>query len=531
MSLEKFSRSGQLSRWPARQKGALTMISAVMILILLTEMVIYAAQVGVFEQRKSANEMRHKEAFHVADSALQFGKEYLLANSRLVASNEDDVLGTADGWLSAAGSSWRLCADADLSAGQGAHPCFAEAADNDTDFPADLRSNMYFYMTDTTGDPDDLDLAALPVEVTAILADDTQQVEMYALLCMLDIDRTKALLDPPEPIVVGCTTVLDNGDDIEDDFEQDDRYFMVTLLSRGQADCSGVDACTATALVADKIGSFGPGGGEGGPGAPLVSRTTLPEGSSTDIVPNPNGGGEGVPTSVWIDADAATVDGIAGNAWATCERHEWYEVDFMPADFRCPTPSRICTCSGKRQLSHGEPGKDQHLDIDVVLDPDFPPDLFKYVFGVTGDAAGVDYVKGLADFIIPGDTYADCSELDEDAYGLIWVADECDIGSNALIGSYDAPVLLVVAGGPSRFNGGVEIFGLIFITDVADATTDFSGIGNLTIYGSIMADADLSKFGGNLKLVYHEDVLEDVLQKGGFGPVAGAWSDFHQDWR
>ena len=114
---------------------------------------------------------------------------------------------------------------------------------------------------------------------------------------------------------------------------------------------------------------------------------------------------------------------------------------------------------------------------------------------------------------------------------MIWVADECDIGSNALIGSYDAPVLLVVAGGPSRFNGGVEIFGLIFITDVADATTDFSGIGNLTIYGSIMADADLSKFGGNLKLVYHEDVLEDVLQKGGFGPVAGAWSDFHQDWR
>ena len=99
------------------------------------------------------------------------------------------------------------------------------------------------------------------------------------------------------------------------------------------------------------------------------------------------------------------------------------------------------------------------------------------------------------------------------------------------IGTAGAPVLLVIAGGPSRLVGTVEIFGLIFITDVADATTDFSGIGNLTIYGSIMADADLSKFGGNLKLVYHEDVLEDVLQKGGFGPVAGAWSDFHQDWR
>jgi hypothetical protein len=353
---------------------------------------------------------------------------------------------------------------------------------------------------------------------------------MYALLCMLDIDRTKALLDPPEPVVQGCTTVLDNGDAIEDDFEQDDRYFMVTLLSRGEADCDG-GTCTARALVADKIGSFGPGGGEGGPGAPLVSRVTLPEGSSTDIVPNPNGGGQGVPTSVWLDEDIATVDGIAGNAWATCERHEWYEVDIMPDDFRCPDPSRICTCSGKRQLSYGEPAKDQHLDIDVVLDPDFPDDLFKYVFGVYGDDAGVDYVKALADFIIPGDTYADCSELDENAYGLIWVANECDIGSNSLIGTADAPVLLVVAGGPSRFNGGVEIFGLLFITDVVDSTTSFSGIGNLTIYGSIMGDADLSKFGGNLKLVYHEEVLEAVLQKGGFGAVAGAWSDFHQDWR
>ena len=33
------------------QKGAITMFSAILILILLTEMVIYALQVGVFEQR------------------------------------------------------------------------------------------------------------------------------------------------------------------------------------------------------------------------------------------------------------------------------------------------------------------------------------------------------------------------------------------------------------------------------------------------------------------------------------------------
>ena len=58
-------------RLPRKQKGAYTMFSAVLILILLTEMIIYAVQTGVFEQRKSANEMRQKEAFHIADSEFQ----------------------------------------------------------------------------------------------------------------------------------------------------------------------------------------------------------------------------------------------------------------------------------------------------------------------------------------------------------------------------------------------------------------------------------------------------------------------------
>ena len=62
---------------PSRQKGALTMFSAVLILILLTGLVIYAAQVGVFEQRKSGNEMRHKQAIHSAQVGIPIGKKYL----------------------------------------------------------------------------------------------------------------------------------------------------------------------------------------------------------------------------------------------------------------------------------------------------------------------------------------------------------------------------------------------------------------------------------------------------------------------
>ena len=69
-----------------RQKGAITMFSAVLILILLTAMTIYAVQVGVFEQRKSSNEMLQKLAFHTADSGIQVAKQLLSANSTLVSS-------------------------------------------------------------------------------------------------------------------------------------------------------------------------------------------------------------------------------------------------------------------------------------------------------------------------------------------------------------------------------------------------------------------------------------------------------------
>jgi len=67
---------------PGKQRGAMTMFSAILILILLTELVLYATQVGVFEQRKSANDVRQKQAFHAAEAGLQNAKEFFLANAQ-----------------------------------------------------------------------------------------------------------------------------------------------------------------------------------------------------------------------------------------------------------------------------------------------------------------------------------------------------------------------------------------------------------------------------------------------------------------
>ena len=239
-------------RLPQKQKGALTMFSAVLILILLTELIIYAVQVGVFEQRKSSNEMRQKEAFHVAESAIQFSKEYLLANSQKVSSAD---------WLA---NRWKKCSEANLEDVQGTHPCYAEPADNATNFPADLRNNMYYYSPDSEdllGTPDAFGNPTLPVDFASIIPDSTQQDSVYALMCMLHIESEPSARTLPNSVVQGCTMR---------ESLQDPVYFMVTLMARGEADCDG-GTCSARALITEKVGSFGPIGSEGGPGVPLVS--------------------------------------------------------------------------------------------------------------------------------------------------------------------------------------------------------------------------------------------------------------------
>lgn len=520
-----------VNRMRNKQRGAVTMFSAVLILILLTGLVLYAYQVGVFEQRKSSNEMRYKEAFHLADSAVQLGKEYMLSNVFVIATEQDDVFmnGTEDGWLP--GSSdphWRLCSEANLSAGSGTHPCFAEVAlDRDGN---SLRDNMYFYMTDPDEDPNVIANLELPIDDTGLLADNTQRVATYALLCMMDVNTNNALLSPPQPIVEGCTTQAS---------EQDQRYFLVTILARGEADCSNGN-CTAQSLIADKIGSLGPGITGGGPGAPLTTKSSFPPQGNVDIVANPNGGGIGVPMSVWIDDGVYDELELDNASWATCERHEWYEMDTLPDHYKCPDGGNNCSCSNKRQLSYPVPGEEPNINIDFVIDEDFP-ELFQYITGFPKTAIGIDTVKGLANEVIDS---CDSSLLNEDSRGLIWVEGNCDLpsGNNYTspspvkqIGRATSPVFLVLAGADNKFSGQFDLFGTVMLTDAeSSGGVSISGAGTPTIYGAMIIDAPndaIDKFNGTLGLVYLESVIQKSLSQGNFGTIAGAWTDFHRDWR
>jgi hypothetical protein len=475
-----------------RQKGALTMFSAVLILILLTEMIFYAVQVGVFEQRKSSNEMNQKLAFHAADSAIQQAKQFMWANGRLAAAAK------ADGdWLFSGSQRWQPCSPDFMDVPS--HPCSAESVEV-------LRAGTYFYSVD--GDNE------LPLDPDALSPSVTERVTLHALLCMLEINP-----DDPVKVVQGCTT--NTGD-------HDDRYYMITLAARGEADCNAGN-CGAEALVSEKIGSFGPGGGEGGPGVPLTARTNVPLSGTVEIVPNPNGGGLGVPISSWVNANDDCPlgdDPISpeSGSYATCERHEFYGVSEFPDDYLCPTPTCSCSKTEDRLISFVD-GGDRIIGMDIVIDEDFPCDLWKYTFGYT--KANYLQVKAL---VPKSNILTDCSTLDTDSVGFYWISGStCTLQDQ--IGTKDSPVLLISATNRTRINAGANIFGTLFVTDVEDSDAEFTGNGRGTIFGAAIMDATMKNFNGTFQIVYVEGLGMDGLQRGGFGDVAGGWTDVHDTWQ
>jgi len=493
----------------SRQKGAITMFSAVLILVLLTEMVFYAVQVGVFEQRKSGNEMKQKLAFHTADSGIQMSKQFLSAHANVASSNiENQRADGTDGWLSAAGLRWQSCNGA-VTGSTGTHPCFGEPIQA-------LRDGSYFYSFADDATANDIDL---PVDADALSSSGTETVTTHALLCMLEVDRS---LSPP---VRGCTT---------DPTKQDRRYFMITILARAGADCeSNGTNCGAEALVADKIGSYGPGGGDGGPGAPLTARTNVPLSGTVEIVPNPNGGGVGVPISSWVNARtdgwcALGVDPISPNSgsYATCEAHEWYGQDTWPADYKCPTQNCSCDRTKDRMLTYAS-GNDREMGIDIVPDPDFPCDLWEYTFGM-----GWEELKELVEGMPGNRLLTDCSSLDVNSEGLYWVSGStCSLKDQ--IGGKDNPVFLISAAADTRVSAGAQLFGLLFVTEaeLGAGNAEFTGNGHATIYGAVIMDAVMEHFNGTFQIVYVEALIKQPLDAGLLGAVSGGWTDFHTAWR
>ena len=478
------------------QNGVVTTFTGVLILVLLTLMMFFAIRVGVFEQRVSSNEFQQKHAFHAAESGIQHAKEYFKAHAMIAASNVPDALGDGtDGWRAAGAERWQPCSEAglDLDA-SGSHPCYAEPD------PL-LRPNLYYWSHAGS--------LSVPVATDDLLPGGGEVVDVRALLCVIELDPDAV---PP----VSCST----------DPDLEGSRYLITLLARSEAGCNAEANCGAEALVREQVSNFGGAAGGQAPAVPLTTKNMFPPSGAAEVVPNPNGGGVGVPISVWMNKNpACTPDGDSidpsQGSWATCEAHEWYELEAIPDDVRCPG---ACSCAYSESISYTH-GADDILGIDLVADEAFPCDLFQFYFGVP--RGNYLTVKAFAKVL------SDCSTLGPGSSGIYWISgSECIINANAVVGSPYAPVLLVSAADTTRMSGGATIFGVLYVADVELSSASFESQGTNIVYGQVILDAAFGSYNGTFQVVYNENLITRIAGSGGLGNVLGGWSDFHPvDWQ
>ena len=505
-----------------KQAGGLTIFTAVFVLILMTLMLFYAARVGLFEQRLSANDLRQKLAFQTAEAGLDYAVELMLAvNLRALSSSVtaapdgagNDPVTFRPGWFSAGNTLWTEC-----PATPGTdHPCGGDILTGGT--------GSFYYDDPATTVAGQYDALPLDANLLANLPPNTA-VRTTAIICPRTID---------DPTCLGAAGIPAPGA-----LPSEPVKYSIWLLSYGYSDCNDDDAsgsidipdeCRGSAHVAVPFGSIE--NFAGSPSVPLVSKNTLPPTGTAEVVPNPNGGGVGVPLSIWANARAdtcvpldssgdpgSTIE-VEGN-FTTCEMQEWYAVDSQPADAKCSFGPGQCSCSINEgeTISYRQAGN-AIIGIDIQSDVLFPCDLFEFYFGVP--SAQYQSVKANATVI------DDCSILNTESTGFYWFSgDTCTLDD---VGTINNPIILLSAAEVKTvMNGNTEFFGILYISDVEDTDGNayFKPGGGATVYGAVVVDVlfPQSNLAGTFKVVYNEAGLLNAGGVGSLGGLAGGWRDF-----
>jgi len=225
-------------------------------------------------------------------------------------------------------------------------------------------------------------------------------------------------------------------------------------------------------------------------------------GGSFTVGANPNGGGLGVPLSVWSNGDVF----LGGNG-ATCGLEEF--------------DGGYCS---------GSPYSDNTFEANDILENDtgFPTDLFKHTFGVP--KADYQELKDQAEVL------ASCASLPNTntdvTTGLFWIEGDCTVNANKTIGSADEPVIIVVEDGDITLNGGATIYGIVFAFEATNGSGgDVSMIGGSTVRGAFISDHSITNSSGTFNTRFDAQVLNNISQ--GTSPglsrveiIPGSWKDF-----
>ena len=554
---------------PARESGS-TLLIAVVLLLLAGVMAILAMNVGIFEQRSSANDVRAKSVHEVAEAGLAQGAEYLLRQHPEM--------------LPFGSSSWTTCGT------ETTFPCGSIStalidADGDPGTAATVTRKSTMYRLNATG----ASIANLDASLVARMLPMTQTIATvgagfpvaYGVAPVMCFVANKTINEPANSPIRCATTAA----------EASERR-IVTFVS--VASMTGENARTTLTQTVGRYPLLSSPTGK----PPIIASGSVDITGTLQIVTNPNAGGTGVPVSVWTRKNINKT-----GTPNTCYADEFFRFgakNNAPPEFLGTNKTIVCDtcqCVGNESLSYDSSGNVQDEGIDI-LDVEgtsadrgtgvnynvrsdslswptceFPPDLFAHLFGVpawddvdhdcfaevklmkdftnpnNGDqvvrigadeaflyenaAKIINPTGDLADLIsIPGTTIAASAlrapnQVYSGAYpsaslsGLIWCQSSCNIGSNTTLGSPDNPVV-IVADGDLRVQGNV--YGIIFIRSLSNAKT-------LTRVGGYAMDAATIATGGSSTLrmnagsaVYGSIVVQGEVEKAN-GTAAVIYSD------
>ncbi len=235
----------------------------------------------------------------------------------------------------------------------------------------------------------------------------------------------------------------------------------------------------------------------GSPAAPLTVAGGMAVGGNFTVVANPNGGGAGVPLSVWTNGN---VDLITGSG-QTCHQGDY---------------------SGGCSANISQKG-DKQSDI-KDNDPTFPTDLVWYLFNEKDDAAGWANLEARAT-----QKLTSCASLGPASTGLIIVDGECKPSGD--VGSTAAPVVLIVRNGDLTVNGNQKLYGLVFAysSAPASATTDVKLTGGAIVNGALVANYQLGHANGTYDARYDAAVLSNIENGAAYQVISlipGSWRDW-----
>lgn len=578
---------------PFRQSGAVLLV-AVVLLMLAGLLTLFAVNVGLFEQRSTGNDVRTRVVSEVAEAGLGQGFEYLMRQHAAMLSTP---------------SLWERCPATDE------FPCGAisdATFDHDGDpltAAISRRTTMFRLKPDATNAIAGIDTALsqymLPLpaasKIAAVPNGWSVAYGVAPVLCFAERPENPGAGGIPcgPGTGIGATSV-------------NIATFVSVAKMSGEA---------ASQTLVQSIGQYPKIGDDLLRKPPITTSGSAGVTGTLQIVTNPNAGGAGVPVSVWSRVDVEKT-GTTNTCYADeffrytqgSARPTLYQGTIRCDRCRCDTNgaprtlsydssgSNRCTaptadCEGLDILDvetatdstagynvGGHEGANYNVRSDALSHPlcEFPPDMFKYVFGIaawddTDDdcfaetkraavvyqnpdnpaavaSVGPDeaFLYKIADRVIPKAANAALLKVGQAgttallrssaSSGIIWCqqqnAGDCDIRSNVQVGTPNAPVLLILDG-PVSIQG--TVFGFIFIRDTgtllrADSGSSMAGAcpndcmlqmnAGSAIYGALVVQGQV-KSNGTSAVIYDGSVLQGIVDDAGllYATLPGAWTD------